>query len=120
MFTGKKAWIDTREENKTFLSNIVTGFSCVDKFVVKIWPQFTQTVIHTEKLATTPQPPKFSLSDKSHFLSVGSSLPCHADETERNNVCERHRSGNHPCDLPHSHSEHTAWPSGVQLSSQTH
>lgn len=44
-----------RKENKTFLSNIAIGFSRVDKFVVKIWPQFREIVIQTEKLASTPE-----------------------------------------------------------------
>lgn len=90
MFTGKKARTYTRKENKTFLANIVIGFSHVDKFVVKIWPQFTQIVIQTEKLASTPGPPEFSLSNKSHFLRFDSSLHCHTDETEITYVSDVH------------------------------
>lgn len=58
------------------------GFLCVDEFGVKIWPQFTQTVIRTEKPENTTGPPKYSLSNKSRFLSLDSSLHCHTDKTE--------------------------------------
>lgn len=67
MFTGKKAQIHNEKENKTFLSDMAIGFACIDKLVVKIWPRFTQTVTQTEELESTPGPPEFSLSNKSHF-----------------------------------------------------
>lgn len=66
-FTGKKGQIYNEKQNKTFLSNVAVGFACTDKLVVKIWPQFTQTVTQTEELESTPGPPEFSLSNKSHF-----------------------------------------------------